>query len=50
MTVKILFTAGEAREHPGPTYFRDFALIPFGKLMLLLTHCIWNAYSFDFLA
>ena len=37
-------------EHPGPLYFRDFALMPFGKLMLLLIPCIWNPYLFHFLA
>ena len=37
-----------AGEHPGPTNFRDFALMPFGKLMLLLIPCIWNVYFFQF--
>ena len=39
MTGKLFFTADEAGEHPGNTYFRDFALIPSGKLMLLLRPC-----------
>ena len=51
MTGKLSFTYGRwGREHPGPTYYQDFALMPSGKLILLLMPCIWNAYLFDFLA
>ena len=47
---QVVFMADETGEHPGPTYFRDFALMSFGTLMLLLIPCIWNAYLFHFLA
>ena len=50
MTGKLCFTVDGTGEHPGPTNFRDFTLMPFGKLMLLLIPCIWNAYLFQFLA
>ena len=50
MTAKLFFTEDGAGEHPGPTNFRDFALMPFGKLMLLLIPRTWNAYLFQFLA
>ena len=50
MTGRLFFTADGAGEHSEPTNFRDFALIPFGKLTLLLMPCIWNAYLFQFLA
>ena len=36
ITGKYFFTADGAGEHPGPTYFWDFALMQSGKLMLLL--------------
>ena len=48
MTGKLSLTSDGAGEHPGPTYFRDFTLMPFGKLMLLFTPCIWNAYCFTY--
>ena len=38
-----------AGEHPRPTYFRDFAPMPFGKLMELLITSIWHACLFHFL-
>ena len=50
MTGKLFFTEDGAEENPGPTYFRDFTLIPFGKLMVLPIPCIWNVYLFHFLA
>ena len=34
LTVKFFFTADGARKHLGPTYFWNFALMPFGKLAL----------------
>ena len=45
-----VFMKDVAREHPGPAYVRDFARMSFGKLMMLLIACIWNAYLFQFLA
>ena len=50
MTGKLFFTADGAGVHLGPTNFWDFALILFGKLMLLLIPCTWNAYLFQILA
>ena len=35
MTRKLYFNADGAGEHPGPTYFWDFAPMSFGKLMVL---------------
>ena len=43
MTSKLLFTEDGAGEHPGPTYLRDFAPVPLGKLMMLLITSKWNA-------
>ena len=44
MTDKLfLFTAEGGGEHLGPTYFRDFALMLFAKIMVLLITSIWNA-------
>ena len=45
MTSKLFFTADGAGEHPGPTYFRDFAPMPLGKFMVLLYAYknAWNA-------
>ena len=48
MTGQLLFTEEWAGEHPGPTNFRHFALMPFGKLMFFLIPSIWNAYLFNF--
>ena len=50
MTGKLFFTADGAGEHLGPTYFRDFTAMPFGKLMVLLISSSWNACLFYFLA
>ena len=50
MTGKLIFYGRWGREHLGPTYFRDFAPIPFGKLMVLLITSIWNTGLFHFLA
>ena len=50
MTGKLFLTTDGAGEYPGSTNLRDLALMPFGKLMLLLMPCIWNAYLFQFLA
>ena len=47
---QVVFMADGTGEHPGPTYFRDFALMSFGTLMLLLIPCVWNAHLFHFLA
>ena len=46
MTEKLFLTADGVGEHLGHTYFRDFSLIPFEKLVLLLIHWTWNAYLF----
>ena len=35
ITSKLLFTEDGAGEHQGLTYFRDFAQMPFGELMVL---------------
>ena len=50
MTDKLIFTEDRGGVHPGPTHFRDFAPMPFWKLMVLLKIGIWNAYLFHFLA
>ena len=50
MTTSKLFFRADVGEHPGPTYFRDFALMPFEKFMVLLITNIWNACLFHFLA
>ena len=50
MIGKLFFTADGGGKHPGPTYFRDFAPIPFGKLMVLLITSIWNVCLFHFIA
>ena len=50
MTGKLFFTADGAGKHPGTTNFWDFPPMSFGKLMLLLIPCIWNAYLFQVLA
>ena len=49
MTDKLIFTEDRGGVHPGPTHFRDFAPMPFWKLMVLLKIGIWNAYLFHFL-
>ena len=46
MTEKLFLTAYGVGEHLGHTYFRDFSLIPFEKLVLLLIRWTWNAYLF----
>ena len=50
MIGQLFFTADGGGKHPGPTYFRDFAPIPFGKLMVLLITSIWNVCLFHFIA
>ena len=47
---KLFFTADGAGVYPGPTYFRDFAPMPFGKRVVLLLTSIWNTSFLHFLA
>ena len=49
MTSKLFFTADGAEKHPGPTYFRDLAQMPIGKLVVLLISSIWNTCLLHFL-
>ena len=50
MTKKLFLTVDGVGEHLGHTYFRDFSLIPFAKLVLLLIRWTSNAYLFYLLA
>ena len=34
----------------GPTYFPDFAALPFAELVVFLITRVWKAYLFQFLA